>query len=40
MDRNREILFYENHFDDFYDLLSQDVQEKVDEVLYLITIIQ
>ena len=34
MAKNREIIFYENHFDDFYDLLSQDLQEKVDEVLF------
>jgi phage-related protein len=40
MERNREIIFYENHFNDFYNLLAEDVKEKVDEVLYLIVVIQ
>ena len=40
MKRNREIIFYENHFNDFYNLLNEDVKEKVDEVLYLIMVIQ
>jgi len=40
MERNREIIFYENHFNDFYNLLDEDVKEKVDEVLYLIMVIQ
>ena len=40
MEVNREIIFYENHFDTFYELLDADLKDKIDQILYLITIIQ
>ncbi|GJQ61042.1 MAG: hypothetical protein SCALA702_00950 [Melioribacteraceae bacterium] len=33
---NRTIMFFENHFIDFYNSLQDGVQEKIDYVLYLI----
>jgi phage-related protein len=36
----REIKLYENHFSDFYREQTQDVKEKIDEVLYFIRVIQ
>jgi len=37
---NREIIFFENHFMDFYLQLSPKAQEKVDFVLKLITTVK
>lgn len=40
MEQNREIIFYENHFEDFFESLDSDLQNKIDEILYLITVIK
>ena len=40
MQKKREIIFYENHFDDFFKPLDSDLKDKIDEILYLITVIQ
>ena len=40
MQKNREIIFYENHFDDFFESLDEGLKDKIDEILYLITVIQ
>lgn len=39
MERKREIIIFENHFDNFYDTLDERTQEKVDEILFFITIL-
>ena len=39
MEKNREILFFENHFEDFFEPLDSDLKYKIDEILYLITVI-
>lgn len=36
----REIIFYKNHFDEFFKSLNEKVQNKVDEVLFMITIVE
>lgn len=36
----REIIFYKNHFDDFFESLSEKVKDKIDEVLFMITIVE
>ena len=35
----REIVFYKNHFDDFFETLTEKVKDKIDEVLFMITIL-
>ena len=40
MEKNREIIFYEHHFDDFFESLDNDLKDKIDEILYLITVIE
>lgn len=35
----REIVFYKNYFEDFFDLLAENVKEKIDEILYMISIL-
>ena len=40
MEKNREIIFYENHFEDFFEPLDNDLKDKIDEILYLITVVQ
>jgi len=40
MDTIREIVFYKNYFDDFFEPLSQKVKDKIDEVLFMFTIIE
>ena len=40
MEKNREIIFYENHFEDFFGDLESDLKDKIDEILYLITVIE
>ena len=40
MELIREIKLYENHFSNFYKEQTQDVKEKIDEVLYFIRVIQ
>lgn len=36
----REIVFYKNHFDDFFETLTEKVKNKIDEVLFMITILE
>ena len=40
MEKIREIIFYKNHFEDFFETLSFKVKNKIDEVLFMITIIE
>lgn len=34
----REIIFYKGHFEAFFEVLDPNVQAKIDEVLYMLTI--
>jgi hypothetical protein len=36
----REIIFYKDYFDDFFDTLTEKVRVKIDEVLFMITILE
>ncbi len=36
----REIVFYKNYFVDFFENLSENVKDKIDEVLFMITILE
>jgi len=36
----REIVFYKNYFDDFFEPLTDKVKDKIDEVLFMMTIIE
>ena len=36
----REIVFYKNYFDDFFKPLNEKVKDKIDEVLFMITIVE
>lgn len=36
----REIIFYKNHFDDFFETLTDKVKDKIDEVLFMMTILE
>ncbi|WP_304062448.1 type II toxin-antitoxin system RelE/ParE family toxin [Pedobacter glucosidilyticus] len=36
----REIVFYKDYFDDFFETLTDKVKEKVDEVLFMMTILE
>lgn len=40
MDKIREIIFYKNYFEDFFNNQTDKVKNKIDEVLYLVTIIE
>ncbi|GAB3415177.1 type II toxin-antitoxin system RelE/ParE family toxin [Niabella aquatica] len=40
MDAIREIIFYKKYFEDFFETLPQKVKDKIDEVLFMITIIE
>lgn len=40
MDANREIIFYKNYFEDFFESLTDKVKNKIDEVLFMITILE
>jgi phage-related protein len=40
MDQIREIVFYKHYFEDFFSPLSRKVKDKIDEVLFMITIIE
>jgi phage-related protein len=37
---SKKIIFYKNHFDDFFDPLAEKVKDKIDEVLFMITILE
>lgn len=36
----REIIFYKDYFDEFFESLTQKVKDKIDEVLFMFTIIE
>lgn len=40
MDTNRKIIFYKNYFDDFFETLTEKVKDKIDEVLFMMTILE
>lgn len=40
MEAIREIIFYKDYFDEFFEPLPQKVQNKIDEVLFMFTIIE
>ena len=40
MEKIRQIIFYKNHFEDFFEEQTEKVKNKIDEVLFLITIIE
>ncbi len=40
METKREIVFYKHYFEDFFMPLSEKVKNKIDEVLFLITILE
>lgn len=40
MDKIREIIFFKNYFEDFFDTLDKQTKSKVDEILYFIPIIE
>ena len=40
METNREIIFYKDYFDNFFEALTDKVKDKIDEVLFMITILE
>ena len=38
MEQKRKLIFYKNYFDDFYNSLSSRVKDKIDYVLFLVTV--
>ena len=40
MEKIREIIFYKNYFDDFFETLTEKVKDKIDEVLFMTTILE
>src|SRR5690606_36385010 len=40
MERVRTIIFYENHFFEFYNAQNEKVQAKIDEILFMITVLE
>lgn len=40
MEKIREIVFYKNYFYDFFDTLTEKVKCKIDEVLFMMTILE
>ena len=40
MDKIRQIIFYKNHFEDFYNQQNGKVRNKINEILYMISIIE
>ncbi len=40
MEQIRKIIYYKNHFSDFYDTLKNKLKKKIDSVLYLVCIAQ
>ena len=40
MDKIRQIIFYKNHFEDFYNQQNRKVRNKINEILYMISIIE
>lgn len=40
MEKIRKIIFYKDYFLDFYNLQNEKVQNKIDEVLFMITVLE
>ncbi|SCZ02481.1 type II toxin-antitoxin system RelE/ParE family toxin [Flavobacterium caeni] len=40
MEKVREIIFYENYFFEFYNAQNGKVQDKIDEILFAITVLE
>ncbi|EPR66910.1 type II toxin-antitoxin system RelE/ParE family toxin [Cyclobacterium qasimii] len=40
MDKKRNLIFYKNHFSEFFDKLPVKVQNKMDQVLYMVMILE
>jgi phage-related protein len=38
MDRHRKLIFFKNYFEDFFNSLPAKVQDKIDYVLFLVTV--
>lgn len=38
MEKKRQIIFFKSYFDEFFNPLNEKVKEKIDYVLYLITV--
>ena len=38
MNKKRQIIFYKSYFQEFYDSMPQNVKEKIDYVLFLVTV--
>ncbi len=40
MERIREIVFYKKYFEDFFEKLNEKTQNKIDEVLFMLTVLE
>lgn len=40
MEKKREIIFFEEHFNEFFETLNEKTKNKVDEILYFISILE
>ena len=40
METIREIIYFKNYFEDFFDTLDEKTKNKIDEILYFISIIE
>jgi len=38
MEKKRQLIYFKNYFNDFFDSLSEKVKDKIDYVLFLITV--
>ena len=38
MEKERQLIYFKNHYKDFFDLQNERVKDKIDYVLYLVTI--
>lgn len=40
MKKKREIIFYKNYFEDFFEILTESVKNKIDEVLFMVAALE
>jgi len=40
MDKKRTLIFFKNHFSEFFDKLPVKVQNKIDQVLYMVMVLE